>query len=43
MPIYFDPKGKDIFNSTNPYILENPALNQLAQDLSKGSELSPEF
>lgn len=32
-PIYFDSKGRDIYNSKNPYLESDQALKQLAEDV----------
>ena len=42
-PIYFDSKGKDVYQSTNTYVEEDPVLRQLATDVSEGNTLSESF
>jgi hypothetical protein len=38
--IYFDPSGKDIYSSTNPYLKQDKVLNQLTKDFAKGTAIS---
>jgi hypothetical protein len=42
-PIYFDPKGRDIYSTVNPHVASDPSFAQLGEDLSKGLALSDSF